>query len=99
MTNVDIIKQYLLPLIVPKEENVYTKVFLSAWKTSFVSAVLKLQSLGKRPIKFLISRELLENMSFEQALNKYENVINEWLPEKTLDVFWIKCILLINILY
>lgn len=90
MNNVEIIKQHFLPLLIPKEHNAYTPVFLNAWKTSFINAVLQLQQLKKTPNKNRITREVLNNMSFESALDKYSHIINDWTPDKTLDVFWIK---------
>lgn len=83
MTNTQIIKKYLLPLLVPKEDNPYKSLFVNGFKTDFIKSIIKLDNATK------IDRDSLRNKDFNQALNKYAKIINAWHPEKTLEVFWI----------
>lgn len=90
MNNVERIKEHLLPLLEINEDNVtkniFKNVFNNVWKTDFIKTIKVLDE------KCDISREKLEGLTLEQALNKYEKLINEWNPQKTLEVFWIKAI-------
>lgn len=84
MKNVDIIKEMLLPLLdfqTPKE---YQNVFKNAWMTDFIKTIIHLDKTIN------IDRDKLEKLTLEKALDKYEEVINNWSPQKTLEVFWIK---------
>lgn len=83
MTNVEIIKEKLLPLLKVNEDNPYKKVFYNAWKSDFIKTI---HTLDK---KCHIDREDLDNVNLEEALNRYSKVINEWNAGKNLDVFWI----------
>lgn len=84
MNNVELIKENLLPLLTISEDNAYKTVFLNAWKTDFIKTIKALDE------RYEISRDSLEDLSLEQALNKHQKIINEWNPQKTLEVFWIK---------
>lgn len=84
MNNVERIKEHLLPLLTINEDNAFKNVFLNAWKTDFIKTIRALDE------KYEISRDSLEGLSLEQALNKHNKIINEWSPQKTLEVFWIK---------
>lgn len=84
MNNVEIIKEYFLPLLIPKEDKPYNAVFSNAWKRYFVSSIRQIDDKNK------ITEEVLNNINLNEALDKYSEIINEWKPEKTLEVFWVR---------
>lgn len=84
MSNVQLIKKSLLPLLDFKIERQYKNLFNNGWITDFIKTMTTLDS------KVNIEREKLEGLGLEKALDKYATIINAWNPQKTLEVFWIK---------
>lgn len=92
MTNLEIIKNYFLPLLLVEENEDEKEYIQELFKNQLINSQLSIIfELGKSYEEMIKEhKELLKNLSFEQALDKYANLINEWNPEKTLMVFWIE---------
>ena len=77
LTNVEIIKKNFIP-----EMSIHT-----LWKTDFINSINPL--LEKNGL-LGIKKDDLKDTTFESALDRYEELINNWTPKESLDVFWIK---------
>lgn len=95
-SNTELIKKYLSPLI--SKGDIYSS---NVWKKEFQKSINKLlrnsqiinkgHSLlnDKLTIDWITGKSSW-NISFNEALDKYENIINQWSPKIDLEVFWLK---------
>lgn len=90
MNNLDIIKHYFLPLLHVEDEN--EKIIIhDIFKSKLISSLLNLNwALENKKGDFKKYEHSISNLSLEQSVDRYAELINAWNPEKTLNMFWIK---------
>lgn len=94
-SNAELIKKYLSPLI-PKGDIIASNI----WRKEFTNSINillknpKIIKTGKEELnkksEIDLNSKNLSNINFNETVDKYQNLINQWTPEISIDVFWLK---------